>query len=171
MTLDSIQTYLQNIKTPFCVILVGTPLSGKDTFLSKLGIDNIEVISRDQIILELCPDMNYNQAWKSVNQKLVDKALKNRIRESVDKNKNVIINMTNLRRKGRKSFLRKFGDDYKKIAVILPILSMDEYEKRNSFRTDVEGKTISMKVIKDMIDGYEALDETEDFDKVINYKY
>ena len=78
MTLDSIQTYLQNIKTPFCVILVGTPLSGKDTFLSKLGIDNIEVISRDQIILELCPDMNYNQAWKSVNQKLVDKALKNR---------------------------------------------------------------------------------------------
>ena len=79
--------------------------------------------------------------------------------------------MTNLRRKGRKSFLRKFGDDYKKIAVILPILSMDEYEKRNSFRTDVEGKTISMKVIKDMIDGYEALDETEDFDKVINYKY
>lgn len=171
MTLDNIQNYLQGIKTPFCVILVGTPLSGKDTFLSKLGIDNIEVISRDSIILESCPDMDYNKAWQNVNQKLVDKTLKTKVLQAVDKNKNVIINLTNLRKKGRRSFLLKFGVEYKKIAIILPILSIDEYERRNSYRTESEGKTISMKVIKDMIDGYESIDETEDFNKVINYKY
>lgn len=171
MTLDNIQNYLQNIKTSFCVVLVGTPLSGKDTFLSKLELGNVEVISRDAIILELCPNMDYNKAWNTVDQKLVDKTLKAKVRQAADENKNVIINLTNLRKKGRISFLLKFGDNYQKLAVIFPILSIEEYQKRNSFRTESEGKTISMKVIQDMIDGYEAIDETENFNKVINYKY
>lgn len=171
MTFTEIQSYLQNIKSPFSVILVGPPLSGKDTFISKLEIDNLEVISRDAIVLELSPGMNYNEAFSTVNQKLVDKTLKARIREASSENKNVIINLTNLRKRGRRSFLLKFSDEYKKIAIIFPILSMDEYDKRNSFRTESEGKTISMKVIKEMIDGYEAIDELENFDKVINYKY
>lgn len=171
MRFEDIQDFLQKNKSPFCVILVGPPLSGKDTFLSNLCLSNVEIISRDSIILELCPGMSYNDAWNNVDQKLVDKILKNRIRQASTEFKNVIINLTNLRRKGRRSFLLKFGAEYKKIAVIFPILTIEEYQKRNSNRTELEGKTISMKVIQDMIDGYEAIDETENFDKVINYKY
>ena len=171
MNLDNIQTYLQTIKSPFCVVLVGPPLSGKDTFISKLNLSNVSVISRDEIVLDLCPGMNYNEAWKSVDQKLVDRTLKSRLLQSISDNKNVIINLTNLRRKNRKSFLLKFGNDYKKVAIIFPILTSDEYFKRNTVRNENEGKFISMKVINEMIDGYEAIDETENFDKVINFKY
>lgn len=171
MTLYDIQTYLLNTKSPFCVILVGPPLSGKDTFLSKLQIDNLEIISRDSIVLDLCPNMTYNEAFSSVNQKLVDKTLKDKVKQASSENKNVIINLTNLRKKSRRSFLLKFGAEYKKIAIIFPILSMDEYVIRNSSRTESESKTISIKVIKDMIDGYEPIDELENFDKVINFKY
>lgn len=171
MNLENIQAYLQSLKSPFCIVLIGPPLSGKDTFISRLNISNVSVISRDDIVLDLCPNLNYNQAWKTVDQKLVDKTLKSKLLQYISDNKNVIINLTNLRRKSRKSFLLKFGINYKKIAIIFPILTSDEYARRNTVRTENEGKSISMKVINEMIDGYEAIDETENFDKVFNLKY
>ena len=170
MTINDIKTYLTSIKSPFCLFLIGPPLSGKDTFIRQLNFSDTEVISRDEIVLELSNGKNYNESFRTVNQKQVDKILKERITIASSLKKNVIINMTNLKRKKRISFQSKFTN-FKKIAIIFPILSLNEYQNRNSIRTNNEGKTISINIIKDMIDGYESVDETENFDKVINFKY
>ncbi len=171
MTLNDINRFLVKVKKPFCILLIGPPLSGKDTLISNLEITDVEVISRDDIVLELCPSMNYNEAFKSVNQKLVDKVLKSKIRDSSSKGSNVIINLTNLRRKKRTLFLSNFSTDYTKIGIIFPILYLEEYAKRNEERNSQQGKFIPLSVIQEMVDGYESIDYSEDFDKIINYKY
>lgn len=171
MNLDEINQFLSKVNKPVCILLIGPPLSGKDTLISKLEISKVEIISRDDIVLEICPEMNYNEAFKTVNQKLVDKVLKSKIKNSVLKEGNVIINLTNLRRKKRVSFLSNFGTNYTKVGIIFPILHLDEYKKRNDFRNSEQNKFIPLSVIKEMIDGYESVDYTEGFDKVINYKY
>lgn len=171
MTISDINNYLKNLDSPFVLFLVGPPLSGKDTFIRNLSLNDTTVISRDDIVLELCDGMNYNQAFKSVNQKQVDKILKDKMINASNAGGNVIINMTNLRKKKRNSFKMKFGDNYKKIAVVFPILSDEEYQVRNINRTTQEGKTISFSIIRDMINDFESIDSTENFDKVINLKY
>ena len=62
---------IKNFKTPFVIILVGVPLSGKSTLIKSLLIENsdISIISRDDILMSLYDGNDYNLAWKSVNQK------------------------------------------------------------------------------------------------------
>ena len=167
MTIIDIQNYLKDLDSPFVIFLVGPPLSGKDTFIRNINLPHVDVISRDDIVLELSTGMNYNQAFKSVNQKLVDKVLKEKIINASSNGTNVIINMTNLRKKKRNSLKMKFGDNFNKIAIVFPILSNEEYNTRNQNRTIQEGKTIPFSVIQEMIDGFETIDKTENFDKVI----
>ena len=38
---------------PILIVLVGIPLSGKDTFIQQGGFEDFEVISRDEIIHRL----------------------------------------------------------------------------------------------------------------------
>ena len=155
MTTTDIQNYLKGLDTPFVLLLVGPPLSGKDTFIRNLNLSGVEVISRDEIVLESSAGMNYNQAFRTVNQKQVDKILKEKLVKASESNSNVIINMTNLRKKKRNSFLMKFGDKFKKIAVVFPVLSIEEYQARNQNRTIQEGKTIAISIIQDMLNGFE----------------
>lgn len=171
MNINEINLFLNSLDSKICLILVGPPLSGKDTFIKNLQLDNSVVISRDSIVLELSGGLDYNSAFRTVNQKQVDKILKSRIMTASQQSKNVIINLTNLKSKRRKSFLMKFGSDFKKIAVVFPILSLDEYKKRNDHRTLTEGKTINFQTIKEMVDGFEIINNSENFDKVINLKY
>jgi len=171
MNLQNLQTYIYSLKNPFVIFLVGPPLSGKDTLIRNLNLSDVVVVSRDEIVLEMCPGMTYNEAFKSVDQKQVDKVLKAKLIDLSKSGKNVIINLTNLRRKGRNLFKSYFSKEYKKISIIFPILSLVEYDSRNKVRFDSEKKHIPLSVIEDMINGYESIDDSENFDGVINYKY
>ncbi len=170
MDLNNLRDYIIELQAPFCILLVGTPLSGKDTLINHLGISDVEVISRDSIILELCPGQDYNKAFNSVNQKEVDKILKNKIDEISKNKKNVIINLTNLRSKRRKQFLSKFDSDYLKLAIVLPLLTKEELVCRNITRQSTEGKFIPLNVIDEMLTGYQMVQIEEGFNQIINYK-
>jgi predicted kinase len=171
MNLQNLQTYIYSLKNPFVIFLVGPPLSGKDTLIRNLNLSDVVVVSRDDIVLEMCPGMTYNEAFKSVDQKQVDKVLKAKLLDLSKSGKNVIINLTNLRRKKRNLFKSYFSNEYKKVAIIFPMLSLTEYDSRNKVRFDSEKKHIPLSVIEDMISGYESIDDSENFDGVINYKY
>ena len=158
---------IKNIKEPFVIILIGPPLSGKTTWIRN-NFPGVNVISRDEILMEVYGSDNYDDAFKNVNQKMVDKVLHERL-VSADKNMdNVIIDMTHMASKRRKHNLEYFSDDYYKLAVIFPILSDDEYERRNNKRSDEENKYIPMGVIKRMISSYQPIQPDEGFNKVIS---
>jgi predicted kinase len=159
---------LKKLKEPYVILLIGPPLSGKTTFIRNTFKDeSFELISRDQIVMDVYGSDDYNEAFNRVDQKEVDKVLVNTMISVSKSKKNAIIDMTNLSSKRRKYNL-SFFDDYYKMAVIFPILDESEYERRNSKRTLEERKTIPMHVIKNMISSYQPIKHDEGFDRVIS---
>jgi len=161
---------LKNLKEPFIILLIGPPLSGKSTWIKNNFGDreDVKVISRDQLVLDVYGSDNYDEAFSKVNQKEVDRQLH---QQMVDANKlgtNVIIDMTNMTSKRRTHNLSFFDKDYYKLAVIFPILSDEEYEKRNTKRSEEENKNLPMHIIKRMISQYQPISKEEGFNKVIS---
>lgn len=155
------------IKEPFVMILVGPTLSGKSTWIRN-NYPDVNVISRDEIVMEVAGTRHYNKAFEIVDQKLVDKVLSERLSGANSTKNSTIVDMTNMTTKRRLQTLRHFGDDFYKVAVIFPILSDEEYEKRNIDRNAKENKWIPPTVIKSMINSYQEPTTDEGFDNIIS---
>jgi hypothetical protein len=69
--------------------------------------------------------------------------------------------------KRRLQTLRYFDDTFYKVAVVFPILSSEEYQKRNIDRNDKENKWIPPFVIKNMINSYQEPTEEEGYNRII----
>lgn len=156
-----------NLPEPFVILLIGPPLSGKTTWIRE-NFSTTDVISRDEIVMEVHGSRNYTEAFNNVNQKEVDKVLNQRFLDLSSQKKNVIVDMTNMTLKRRRATLNYFSDDYYKMAVIFPILSDDEYGRRNLKRIKEENKDLPMHVIKNMISSYNPISPDEGFAKVIS---
>lgn len=161
----------RNLKSPYILILVGPPLVGKTTFFNefKKEIDSsVNLISRDAIVMEVAGTDNYNHAFNTVDQKEVNRQLEYKIEQAVKNKQNVVVDMTNLTSKRRKSTLAYFTDDYTKIAVLFPMLSEEEFKERNKKRELEENKNIPEGVIRNMIASYQAISKDEGFNKVVS---
>jgi len=158
---------LKNLKEPFVIILIGPPLSGKSTWIRN-NFPTTDVISRDEIVMEVYGSRNYDDAFKNVNQKEVDRVLHKKLTEANRDKKNVIIDMTHMASKRRRQNLDYFSDDYYKLGVIFPILSEEEYTRRNTKRIEEENKNLPMHIVKNMISSYQPVREEEGFNKVIS---
>ena len=153
---------------PKVILLIGPPLSGKDTYLKSKDFSDFTMISRDDILMSLHDTNDYSEAFHKVDHKLVDRLLNQKIQDCIDNKKNVIINMTNLTKRGRNRHLSKFpNSDYEKIAVVFPKLDITEYINRNLKRKNEENKIIPLNVIESMIDNWEDVTPDEGFDQII----
>jgi predicted kinase len=159
-----------NIKEPFVMLLIGPPLSGKTTWI-KNNFPNTEVISRDELVMEVAQTRDYNKAFAEVDQKLVDQILQERLLKSAMDEKSVIVDMTNMTIKRRLSTLKYFGDNFYRIAVIFPILSDEEYQIRNQKRISEENKDLPLRIIKRMISSYQPISKEEGFNKIISVNF
>jgi predicted kinase len=157
---------MKNIKEPFVMMLIGPTLSGKSTYIRN-NYPNVQVISRDEIVMEVFGSRDYNLAFKEVDQKEVDRVLATRLKEANDLKNSVIIDMTNITVKRRMATLRNFDKDFSRIAVVFPTLSEEEYSKRNIDRNAKENKWIPPFVIKSMIDSYQEPTLDEGYDRII----
>jgi predicted kinase len=157
---------MEKIKEPFVMMLIGPTLSGKSTYIRN-NYPSTEVISRDEIVMEVFGSRDYNSAFKEVDQKEVDRRLADRLAAAAAAKKSVIVDMTNMTVKRRMATLRNFGKDFARVAVVFPILSDEEYEKRNIDRNAKENKWIPPFVIKSMIDSYQEPSPAEGYDRTI----
>ena len=158
---------LKQLKEPFVIILIGPPLSGKSTWIRE-NFPTTEVISRDETVMEVYGSRNYTEAFNNVDQKEVDRVLTQKFLDANLVKKNVIVDMTHMASKRRKQNLNYFSDDYYKLGVIFPILSDDEYVKRNKKRIEEENKDLPMGIVKSMISSYQPITSDEGFNKVIS---
>ena len=155
-----------NLKEPFVMLLVGPTLSGKSTWIRN-NYPTINVISRDEIVMEVAGTRDYNKAFETVDQKLVDRVLVERLAGANLTKTSTIVDMTNMTVKRRAQTLRYFDDSFYKIAVVFPILSDEQYQMRNIDRNSKENKWIPPSVIKSMIDSYQEPTSDEGFSKII----
>ena len=148
------------------MLLVGPTLSGKSTWIRN-NYPTINVISRDEIVMEVAGTRDYNKAFETVDQKLVDRVLVERLAGANLTKTSTIVDMTNMTVKRRAQTLRYFDDSFYKIAVVFPILSDEQYQMRNIDRNSKENKWIPPSVIKSMIDSYQEPTSDEGFSKII----
>ena len=150
------------------ILLVGPPLSGKDTYLKTQDYSDYVIISRDDILMSLHDTDDYSSAFNSVNQKEVDKILNQKIQDSISEKRNIIINMTNLTKKSRNRHLCKFPNiDYEKIAIVFQKLNLCDYINRNEKRKLEENKFIPVNVIQSMIENWQEVTQDEGFNTII----
>lgn len=158
---------MKKIKEPFVMILIGPTLSGKSTYIRN-NYPDTDVISRDEIVMEIFGSRDYNRAFKEVDQKEVDRTLAKKLKEANDVKRSVIVDMTNMTVKRRLATLLNFDKDFTRVAVVFPILSEEEYLRRNIDRNAKENKWIPPAVIKSMVDSFQEPTSKERYDLVIN---
>jgi predicted kinase len=170
--MENIVKYLKNNK-PFVVLLVGPPLSGKSTFIKKfkevdslIPLRDFEIISRDEIVMELSEYDDYNLSFDTVNHKEVDNILRNKFISANLGGRSVFVDMTNLSSKRRKGNLAYFDNMYTKVGIVFPSIDEDEFIRRNSKRKNEENKNISLSLWKAMSKSFMAVKIEEGFNKI-----
>ena len=116
-------------------ILVGLPASGKSTYANSYHT----VLSRDNLLTYTYPDMTYNEAYTyvhsdSVRLQIFNKAFDKLITQRAREQKDLVIDMTNLSLKSRRSMMQRFPHAQFKCVVFLPPFT--KILARNTTRPD-----------------------------------
>lgn len=167
--IGNINSLLNEATQPIAITLVGLPLSGKDTLIELLELENFNILSRDAIIEQHSPEGTYREAYSALDSKTVDKLFFKQLEEALINQRSVLLNATNLRKKRRRKINLRIPADYLKIAILLPDISLEEYERRNQYRRDRTGKHIPLKVYEEMKTLYEEVTEEEGFDHIFRF--
>jgi putative nucleotidyltransferase with HDIG domain len=143
-------------ETKEVVCMIGLPCSGKSTVLKdmKEQHEGYVVLSRDDIVMELGRrtsfNLSYNEAFKLVDQKEVDKMFQGRRSTYIKLGLNVIIDMTNMGRKARRRNMQGFKDYYKTAHVCMTDLATIRH--RNEHRA---GKVLPQRVFENMTNSFQ----------------
>lgn len=124
--------------------LVGLPCSRKSTYAKNLTSGAI--LSRDDLLTYTYPDMTYNEAYEYVRSdsarlqifnKAFDKLITQRSREQKD----LVVDMTNLSLKSRRSLMQRFPHAQFKCVVFLPpfssVIRCNQTRPGKSISTDI----------------------------------
>lgn len=130
---------------PTCTILIGLPLSGKSTYIKENNIEN--VLSRDDIIMQMGDSDNYSECWSSVDQKLVDQNFRLYRSQLIGCGCDFTVDMTNMNIKSRNKQIHDIKKTHNLKAVVF-LTCYDELLKRNKER---KNKTLAPFIITGMV--------------------
>jgi len=153
--------YNRDFDKPLVWICMGSPLVGKDTFLKENNINNLDIVSRDVIMMNYATEKygkgTYSELWKKLtdkDQKEIDKLLNKKIKTLQEQEKDFIINMTLVSYKSRRKMLNKIKKDYN-IKYLNFLTDYETILERNEKRNEEEGKFIPVPVLEMMMKNYQ----------------
>jgi len=168
----SLFQFLQTCPQPWAIVLVGLPLSGKDTLINSLDLYSFSTISRDQLLLESQERISdYRNAYSAVDGKELDKKFFHEINRVSETAANVIINATHLTRKRRRKVRLRLEKSHFCIALIMPLLDIQEFTHRNTQRELEEQKKIPLSVYESMLALFEKVEEDEGFEAILYWDH
>ena len=167
LLLKKIISQIAAFQRPKLLLMVGLPLSGKDSLIQELNLPDFEMLSRDAILCLNNPEKDYRDAYSAHDSKEIDSIFFKEMDRIQRSQKNVIINATHLKIKRRRKVMLRFPD-YARICLQLPLISFEEFCSRNLQREKESGKIVSEKLYHEMMSLYEPPTETEGWDLIIN---
>lgn len=162
---------MKNTGNPKLTVLVGPPCAGKSSYIAK-HFNGMDVISRDALVEAAGAKrgLNYSEAFKflnankAVSDEEVDGVMNTQITSIRQNNKSVVIDMTNMSKKGRRRWTSEFAK-YDKSAVVF-LTGFEELKKRNKIRAEKTGKYIPSHVLQDMCIRYSMPTYAEGFNDI-----
>lgn len=117
------------------IILTGLPLSGKSTYVKDIveKYPNFKAVSSDEFLIKVYGDCS-EKTFKIADQKLIDRLFNQRIDEINKAGDNIIVDKTNMTRKGRKKLYNRFSSLGYKVHVVCLINDMETIYRRNEER-------------------------------------
>jgi len=164
--LEAIKSKILSLPQPRLVIMIGLPLSGKDSLLKALDMEGFEIVSRDDILTNSGSE-NYSESYWKQDGKAIDKIFFSILDKLSQERKDVIVNATHLKIARRRKVMLRFLE-HKKICIVMPLIDIAAYKLRNEERFKASAKRIPEKVFLEMLEMYEAVSADEGFDLIIN---
>ena len=142
----------KNKKEPFIELLCGISNSGKSTYIMNQYQNRFDglVLSRDNLVLEYGIGTTYNGCWSSLTKDLhkdIDDKLNLQYKTALNKNNNIIVDMTNLTIDRRDLWLSNLPKNYTRKTRFF-ITTLNIIKERN--RLQAKNKFIPEDVLEDM---------------------
>jgi len=160
------------MQKPTMTLLIGPPNCGKSTWLKENVKEGTVVLSRDDLVVAGGErrGLNYNEAFKYFNahkeeaKTEVDGLLTKQAVDARKNGQNVVVDMTNMTKKGRTRWLNEFSS-YQKKAVLF-MTGMEVLKQRNTQRAAETGKFIPPFVLTQMCKNFTLPLYSEGFDHI-----
>lgn len=153
------------------IVMVAIPGSGKSTFVNREKTPETFVFSTDDYIESRAKEQGktYSDIFKDTIAQ-AEMYMNIGLQSALAKDKDVIIDRTNLNKKVRRRVLSQIKKNYEKVAVvIMPPSSKEEWMELNRRLAGRSDKQIPDRVIKSMFDSFEEPSLDEGFDKIEKY--
>lgn len=154
---------------PMCLMMVGVPGSGKSTKIKETIKDfpHFKVVSSDEYLEKVAKEQG--KTYDEVHADNIDAAIKwmnSQIQTFIKNKENFIWDQTNLVKSSREKKLRNLKSNGYEVNALTFELPEEEVFYRLEKRVAEGGKSISPKVIKNMMDSYERPSFDEGFDNI-----
>jgi predicted kinase len=150
------------------IVLVGLPGSGKSTAARSMIHDSVFIYSTDAYIENLAAKSGktYDELFKD-SYKAAAKHADAQLTQAIKDGKNIVWDQTNLSRKKRLFIVSAIPDGYvKECLCIQPPVTTKEYDELYARLDARQDKTISRKLISNMLQTYEEPSVDEGFKRV-----
>jgi len=122
---------VNNSSAPKLVLLVGVPGSGKSTYVEE-HMKGYTIVSRDALIMEAAdPRLSYSEAWREADHQEIDRKLMTIFSTALKNGEDIVIDMTNMTKKGRRKFIIPARQkNYYISAIVFLVRTEDAYINR-----------------------------------------
>lgn len=147
------------------IMLIGPPGSGKTTFRNQY-LKNIPVVSTDDLLLRIATETGktYTEAF-NLHYKECEARYRTLTNLYQNNDQTYIIDRTNLTRKSRAKTLAVVPSRYTKVAITMPIYSIESLMLRINKRPD---QPIAESIVRDMVRTYRWPNTDEGFNLILS---
>jgi predicted kinase len=154
---------------PVVYMLIGPPGIGKSTYIKEMLLPNGEytVVSTDNLLEEKGKKigLSYNEAFNEFNFKEIEKEFFINLKIAINERQDIVVDRTNMSKKGRRRVLNLFPKDYLKIGILFDFSNRAKLDTQLNKRLSETGKHTSKKTVDRMIESYKE-PTLEEFDYI-----
>jgi predicted kinase len=154
---------------PVVYMLIGPPGIGKSTYIKEMLLPNGEytVVSTDNLLEEKGKKigLSYDEAFNEFNFKEIEKEFFINLKIAINERQDIVVDRTNMSKKGRRRVLNLFPKDYLKIGILFDFSNRAKLDTQLNKRLSETGKHISKKKVDRMIESYKE-PTLEEFDYI-----
>lgn len=163
---------VDNTTTPVVIMMIGFPGSGKTTIANTIASMHAEdrtlkYASTDMLIEAYAAEhgITYAEAFPLYYEE-AEKIFKRTINQAIDLKYDVLIDRTNVSKRGRAKLLRRFIEKGYTCIAVNVFTTPEQLIQRNEERLK-SGRGVGMNVIQDFVNRYEQPETSEGFDVIL----